>query len=60
MTTCQRCGGSDRMVYVQAKCSDLYIEHKFASGTHYEGYVPEWIGPEGYGDYVQFELCRHC
>ncbi len=55
---CQRCGGTNRMVFVQAKCSDMYHEYKIAQEHSYEGYVPDWIGQ--FGDYVQFELCRHC
>lgn len=58
MVKCQRCGGSNRMVFVQAKCSDMYHEYKIAQEHNYEGYVPDWIGQ--FGDYVQFELCRHC
>lgn len=58
MAKCQRCGGTSRMVHVQAKCSDRYTEHKYATNTDYDGYVPDWIGE--YGDYVTFDICRHC
>lgn len=57
---CQRCKGTRKLYAISAKCSDLYNQEHIGGKT-YEGYVPDWIGgPEGYGDYVQFVICRHC
>ncbi len=58
MTKCQRCNGTKRMTYVAAKCRDQCFTQ--AATTESEGYVPDWIGPGGYGDYVCFHVCRHC
>ena len=56
---CQKCGGTAKLYEVQAKCSDLYYQNHIG-GKEYDGYVPEWIGQDGYGDYVNFTICRHC
>ena len=56
---CIRCNGVKKLVSISAKCSDMYSQVT-ASGKEYDGYVPEWIGPDGYGDYIQFTICRHC
>jgi hypothetical protein len=57
---CQCCGGTAKLVQVTAKCSDMYSQVSLKSGKHYHGYVPEWIGPNGYGDYIEMTICRHC
>jgi hypothetical protein len=59
MEKCQRCGGTKKLYRINAKCSDLYSQDHIG-GNSYEGYVPDWIGPDGYGDYVSFTVCRHC
>lgn len=56
---CQRCKGDAKLYQISAKCSDMY-SHNHIGGKSYDGYVPEWIGPNGYGDYVEFTICRHC
>jgi len=56
---CIRCEGTKKLYKVSAKCSDMYRQEHIG-GKEYEGYVPAWIGPEGYGDYVDFVICRHC
>ena len=48
------------MVYMQAKCSDLFYQRNLDTGKEYDGYVPEWAGPDGHGDYVEMTICRHC
>jgi len=58
--TCQRCGGQAKLYEVVAKCSDMYWHAHLKSGKEYDGYVPDWIGPGGFGDYVCFTVCRHC
>lgn len=60
MTKCKQCGGTAKLVEISAKCSDMFFSRNIKSGKEYDGYVPEWIGPGGYGDYVQFTICRHC
>ena len=55
---CQRCGGTEKLVEISAKCNDLYSQVHLSSGKEYSGYVPEWIG--SYGDYVECIICRHC
>lgn len=57
---CQRCKGTKKLYQIQAWCRDLYTQVHLSSGKEYEGYVPEWIGPNGYGDAVGFIICRHC
>ena len=56
---CINCNGTRKLYQVEAKCSDLY-SHQHIGGKDYAGYVPEWLGPGGFGDYVQFTICRHC
>jgi len=56
---CQRCE-SERIISVSAKCSDCcYCE---IYGHESDGYVPRDVifGEEGFGDYVQFQLCLGC
>jgi len=62
MTRCQRCR-SNKVVYVQAKCSDRFslFHNPPDDGTpiDYEGYVPMYMGIGG-GDYVEFGYCLNC
>ena len=57
---CQRCG-SDALLQFSGKCSDLcWTMYK---GQENNGYVPSGIGidqNDGYGDYVQGNLCMKC
>jgi hypothetical protein len=57
---CQRCG-SDKILGFSGKCSDLcFATYK---GVEKDGYVPSGIGidqNDGYGDYVQGDLCLAC
>jgi len=57
---CQRCG-SDCILQFSGKCSDLcWVKYK---GVENDGYVPSGIGidqNDGYGDYVQGDLCLKC
>ncbi len=57
---CSKCGGTARMVEVSAKCSDNFSRYNIKQETHYDGYVPDWLSDGGYGDYVNFVICRHC
>ena len=43
-----------RVISISAKCSDLFSMSM--DGKEYNGYVPKWISPDGYGDYVEFEI----
>lgn len=60
MKKCKQCGGTAKLVEISAKCSDRFYSRNIKSGKEYDGYVPEWMGPNGYGDYVEFTICRHC
>lgn len=54
---CFRCG-SDALVEVAAKCSDLC---RLTRGGQTEwGYVPGDLGLGGNPDYVSFTYCRRC
>lgn len=56
---CQCCGGTAKLYRISAKCSDMcHVEH--IGGKSHDGYVPEWLGPNGFGDYVELTICRHC
>lgn len=62
MNICQnkKCKGKAKLYLVSAKCSDLYTHVHLNTDNVYEGYVPDWLSHEGYGDYVNFIVCRHC
>ena len=51
-----------KIISVSAKCSDMCsLQYKRADGTTYfehDGYVPHFLGPSGYGDYVQLDIER--
>src|ERR1700735_917563 len=56
---CKRCG-SDKILSFSGKCSDLcWTSYK---GIEKDGYVPSGIGidQQGYGDYVEGDLCLNC
>jgi len=53
---CQRCG-SDRVLDVNAKCSDLF--DATSHNSEFSGYVPAELGI-GKGDYVRFSYCLAC
>ena len=49
-----------RIINISAKCSDLFnatllVDGKTV-GANYDGYVPEFMPGEHYGDYVQLEI----
>ena len=50
------------MVSISAKCSDMFTSIVLDTGKTYDGYVPEWAGPDpaGGGDYIEMTICRHC
>ena len=56
---CIRCKGTKKLWQVSAKCSDM-CNTDHIGGLSHNGYVPEWLGPNGYGDYIEFTICRHC
>lgn len=49
-----------KTITISAKCSDLFSAQLKDSekGTikEYVGYVPDFLGPDGYGDYVEMEI----
>jgi hypothetical protein len=50
--------GSNRIVSVNAKCSDL-CNVQLPSGEELDGYVPDNLNIGG-GDYIGFEFCMDC
>ncbi len=56
---CDKCG-SDRILKVCGKTSDMFNCHY--KNIEHDGYVPDniHVGDDGYGDYVQFDLCMEC
>ena len=49
-------------ISMSAKCSDMCDMQLLAAdgallGGHH-GYVPTWLSPEGFGDYVQLDIDR--
>ena len=52
--------GSDRILGINAKCSDLFIMSY--KELEYDGYVPTSLpfGKNGYGDYVEMDICLDC
>lgn len=53
---CQKCS-SDRVISVQAKCSDCcWVHYKDMES---DGYVPHEFGIGG-GDYIEIDLCIQC
>ena len=59
MQKCQSCS-AERILTISGKTSDmccLYVEHLNVD-TH--GYVPTFLGPNGWGDYIQLEICAEC
>lgn len=59
--TCQKCK-SERITSVSAKCSDMCGVWMVNTGQDQSDYVPKDMGfyGDGYGDYVEFELCLDC
>lgn len=57
---CNKCNETNRMVQIFAKCSDLCSIQNLSTGKEWTGYVPEWCGENGYGDYINLIICRHC
>jgi hypothetical protein len=48
-------------IKISAKCSDLmfatlYDDDGKQMGSEHDGYVPDWLGKDGYGDYVNFDI----
>ena len=56
---CDKCG-SERLLDINAKCSDLFSMRDQTKGGN--GYVPTnlFFGAEGSGDYVRIEFCLDC
>lgn len=57
---CIRCKGTKKIFSISAKCSDTYYQQNIAKSTEHQGYVPDWCGKGGSGDYVNLTICRHC
>ena len=49
-----------RTIKINAKCSDLFSANLYEDGNQvgelYDGYVPDWMPGEHYGDYVELEI----
>lgn len=52
--------GIVKTIFVTAKCSDLcHVDFRDANGNSLgerDGYVPDWMPEEHYGDYVELEI----
>jgi hypothetical protein len=49
-------------IKITAKCSDMFSVQLFKDTKmvgEYDGYVPEWMPGEHYGDYVELEIDIH-
>ena len=55
---CQRCN-RDRILYVSAKCSDMFHGYFENTGETINGFVPDGFGI-GECDYVEFDYCLDC
>ena len=51
--------GSERLIEVGGKCSDLFYAYQPNIDKEYDGYVPRGIGIGG-GDDIQFTYCLDC
>ena len=51
--------GSNRIISVSGKCSDMFFARQLDTNEEYEGYVPFEIGLEG-GDYLALKYCLEC
>lgn len=51
--------GSQRIVRVGGKVSDMFWAHQRDIGIEYDGYVPRGLGIGG-GDYIEFKYCLDC
>lgn len=60
MKQCQYCS-SKNVVSISCKCNDAFCV-TLPNGEEYTGYVDsEKVGLDiGYGDYVEFSVCRDC
>lgn len=48
-----------RKLQISAKCSDMFWGRLTEDGKElgeYSGEVPKFLGPDGYGDYVEMEI----
>lgn len=57
----RKVGESAKTLKISAKCSDLMFATLYDGdgkqiGTEHDGYVPDWLGKDGYGDYVNFDI----
>jgi hypothetical protein len=43
-----------RTLRISAKCSDLFYAE--LDGKEHDGYVPDWMPGEHYGDYVELDI----
>jgi hypothetical protein len=51
----------NKTIKISAKCSDLMFatlhdENGKQIGSKHDGYVPDWLGVDGYGDYVNLTI----
>lgn len=55
---CDKCG-SDRIMGISSKASDLHFVEYDKLEIEHDGYLPHDLGIGG-GDYVEFEYCLDC
>ena len=57
---CQSCG-SDRLMHIIGKTSDMCDVASLRANRCYDGYVPEaFSGDYGGGDYIDLTICVEC
>jgi hypothetical protein len=56
--SCLTCA-SRRLINVCGKCNDQFDARTYA-GEEYDGYVPEGIGLDNCGDYIELTYCLNC
>lgn len=59
MSKCQSCG-SDRVMTVCGKTSDLCYVRRQDTDKEWNGYVPSGIGLGNDEDYIEFDYCLNC
>lgn len=49
-----------KIIRINAKCSDMFSASLEVDGQtvgDYNGYVPDWMPGDHYGDYVELSIC---
>lgn len=60
MTTPECHCGNKTLIFVTGKTSDMCSISVPDLQYEKSGYVPKWLGPNGYGDYIEIIICSEC